>query len=137
MNYRLAHVCLGSTDLDASLRFYCDVLGMKKKFDFLKDGKRFGFYIEVADGAFIEVFIADHVEVSHAHPLRHFCLETSDIDAVHKRLTDAGFAPSAKTMGCDKSWQIWVKSPEGLSFEFHEYTPESSQFTGADCIVDW
>ena len=38
----LAHVCLLSSNLDRTLDFYCGVLGLKKKFDFIRNDQRNG-----------------------------------------------------------------------------------------------
>ena len=136
MKLKLAHVCLGSPDLTQSEEFYCRVLGMRRLFDFVKDGECVGFYLEAGDGTFIEIFRSESGAVTRP-PLRHFCLETDDLDSVVRRLREAGFSPSEKKLGCDQTWQTWVESPEGLRFEFQQYTPESSQHSGAACTVTW
>ena len=43
----LAHVCLFSKDLNRSLDFYCGALGLRRHFDFIKDGELFGFYLQI------------------------------------------------------------------------------------------
>ena len=43
---QIAHACIMTHDLAASEHFYCDVLGLKKAFEFNKAGKRIGLYIE-------------------------------------------------------------------------------------------
>ena len=136
MKLKLAHVCLGSPDLAKSENFYCRVLGMRRVFDFVKNGECVGFYFEAGDGTFIEIFKSESAPAPNP-PLRHFCLETDDLDSVIQRLRDGGFAPTEKKLGCDRTWQCWVESPEDVRFEFQQYTPESSQFTGANCTVTW
>lgn len=136
MKLKLAHVCLGTSDLSRTEDFYCRILGLKKKFDFLRNGELFGFYIELADETFIEVFKGEDRKAD-SPPLRHFCLETDDIDEVGRRLREGGHEPTEKKLGVDRSWQIWVDSPEGVRFEFHQYTSDSTQRTGETCIVDW
>lgn len=136
MKLKLAHVCIGSPDLAATERFYCETLGLTRKFDFYRAGRLYGFYLALSDETFIEVF-EEKSTPADSPPLRHFCLETDDIDLVAKRLQEAGYAPSEKNLGTDQSWQIWVESPEGLRFEFHEYTENSAQHTGATCVANW
>lgn len=134
----LAHLCLGADDLKRSEWFYCDVLGFKKKFDFIKEGAQFGFYLQICDANFIEVFKSGGVqEGEHSPRIKHFCLEVEDIDAIEKRLVENGVATRGKKLGADNSWQIWCKDPSGIDIEFHQYTEKSSQVTGEDCIVDW
>jgi hypothetical protein len=59
---RLAHACLFSTNLERTKSFYCAILGLQVKFAFLKNGRLFGFYLEVAEDQFIEVFVWDHAQ---------------------------------------------------------------------------
>ena len=133
----LAHICLVSQDLARTVEFYCDTLGLRKKFDFLKDGKVFGFYLEIDDRHFIEVFHGDGAAGNAHRPLTHFCLEVDDLAEMRQRLLSRGISASEKTLGCDGSWQLWCKDPDGIDIEFHQYTPESSQFTGRPCLANW
>ncbi|HEY5043042.1 MAG TPA: VOC family protein [Verrucomicrobiae bacterium] len=133
----LAHICIFSKDLDRSLDFYCVALGLRRHFDFFKDGKLFGFYLQVSPGQFIEVFMAGaDLEVRHQR-IHHVCLEVEDIDVLRDALIKRGVEVTPKKLGCDETWQCWCKDPDGTEVEFQQYTPRSSQFTKTNCIVDW
>ena len=134
----LAHICIEAVDLKKTQWFYCDVLGFTKKFDFIKDGVQFGFYLQINESNFIEVFKADENREAPQRPrVKHFCLEVEDIDAVEKQLTENGIKTRGKNIGADNSWQIWCRDPTGIDMEFHQYTEVSSQITGENCIVNW
>jgi lactoylglutathione lyase/glyoxylase I family protein len=134
----LAHVCLLSRDLEKTLDFYCGTLGLKKGFDFLRNGKLFGFYVQVTERQFIEIFQAgDDSEEAPPRRITHFCLEVNDVEAMRSRLVERGIEVTEKKLGADHSWQIWCKDPDGTSIEFHQYTPESTQLTGKACLVNW
>ena len=133
---RLAHVCLAAEDLESTERFYCEGLGLRKAFNFVRDGNVTGFYFEVADGNYVEVFRQDQIRADGACPIRHFCLEVADIDAVASRLTFHGYDVTEKKLGADHSWQAWTTDPTGVRIEFHQYTEESCQKTGQDCLLD-
>ncbi|HEX4342249.1 MAG TPA: VOC family protein [Verrucomicrobiae bacterium] len=133
----LAHVCIFSKDLERSLDFYCGSLGLKRHFDFMKDGKLFGFYLQVSTGQFVEIFRTDSKDEIRAQQIHHICLEVEDIDALREMLMKRGVEVTPKKLGCDQSWQCWCKDPDGVSLEFQQYTPQSSQFTRAHCTVDW
>ena len=133
----LAHICLFSKDLNRSLDFYCGALGLRRQFDFLKDGKLFGFYLQISPGHFIEIFKADPAAEVRSQRIQHFCLEVGDIDALRDTLIKRGVEVTPNKMGCDQTWQCWCKDPDGIDFEFHQYTDQSSQITGKNCIVDW
>jgi catechol 2,3-dioxygenase-like lactoylglutathione lyase family enzyme len=133
----LAHVCLKSTDLDATANFYCGVLGMKRLFDFTRNGKLIGYYMKADNLTFIEVFESGEVDKIEKQVLNHLCLETSDINALQKSLTTRGLEPGPVHLGADQSYQFWMKDPNGMAIEFHQYTEKSSQFTGKAVEVDW
>ncbi|NBC03036.1 MAG: VOC family protein, partial [Bacteroidetes bacterium] len=76
---RLAHICIHTQDLAATERFYCDVLGLEKGFDFIKDDALFGFYIKLGNDSFIEVFKGNPGSVGN---INHLAIETDDIDQV-------------------------------------------------------
>jgi catechol 2,3-dioxygenase-like lactoylglutathione lyase family enzyme len=133
----LAHLCIHSKDLNRSLDFYCGALGLKRHFDFFKDGVLFGFYLQVAPGQFIEIFKADPAAKIGGQRIHHFCLEVDDLDAMRDALIKHGAEVTQKKKGCDETWQFWCKDPDGVDLEFQQYTPKSSQFTKTNCIVDW
>ncbi len=134
---RLAHANIVSDDLAASEHFYCDVLGMKKAFEFYKNDALYGFYVECGDTTFIEVFMQTE-EVNLERPIiRHLCLEVADLDSVIATVRSRGWEISDKKRGCDQSWQAWITDPDGVRIEVMQYTEQSSQFTGAPCNVTW
>jgi len=132
---QLAHACIMSSNLVATEAFYCGQLGLKKTFDFIKEDELYGFYLELGNGTFLEVF----AEPAEDHPsrIRHLCLEVEDIDRVVAELDAKQVAHTDKTLGADNTWKIWIKDPDGIDIEFHQYTDQSSQASGADCLVDW
>jgi len=133
---QIAHICLGATDLKKSEHFYCTTLGLKKKFRFLRDGKEFGLYLDLGNNTFIEIFEQSALEPSARQPIQHVCLQVDDIEQVMTALRAHGYAVSDKQLGADHSWQCWVSDPHGVRIELHQYTAESSQVTGRDCVFD-
>ena len=134
---KLAHVCLYVEDLGRSVEFYSK-LGFQKRFVFNRNGKLFGVYLEFGGGNFIELF-EDASRSAAAAPgrLAHFCLETPDIDAATESLSARGIGFSPKKLGCDSTYQIWLKDPDGNEFEIHQYTENSSQIVGGEVEADW
>ncbi|MDR3458649.1 MAG: VOC family protein [Verrucomicrobiae bacterium] len=133
----LAHLCVFAWNLERSRAFYCDVLGLKQHFDFHKDGRLFGFYLQVAPGQFIENFSTEAAAETGRQRIHHFCLEVTDMDALCGQLVKHGVAVTPKRLGCDQTWQYWCKDLDGTEVEFQQYTPQSSQLTKTDCAVNW
>ena len=129
----LAHVCIKSADLAKTTEFYCGVLGLEKLFQFTRQGAVIGFYLRASPGTFIEVFHEGNLPAGKdALVLHHFCLESSDLESLRKPLLAKGYAPTEVKLGADHSYQFWVNDPSGVALEFHQYTGQSSQYTGQD-----
>ncbi len=133
---RLAHVCIGATDLAEAEHFYVQLLGMEKAFDFIRGGQRFGFYVKAGETTFIEVF-AEKTTPNYERPLmKHLCLEVEDLDATRAQLIKRCVEVTDKIMGGDNSWQAWITDPSGVRIELMQYTENSTQFSGAPVIFD-
>lgn len=131
---QLAHICIHTEDLDATRRFYCDALGMRKGFDFIRDGKPFGYYLQCGQQTFIEVFKGKPAEVGN---INHLALQVEDMDALRHQIESQGYHVGPKKMGADQSWQCWLEDPNGTRIELHEYTAQSRQIIGGVCEVNW
>ena len=131
---QLAHICIHSRDLEETGRFYFGALGLEKGFEFIKDDALFGYYIQLGNNTFIEVFQGDPGGVGN---INHIAIQTDDIDAVIERVKEHGYDIGEKSLGADHSWQVWTADPSGVRIEFHQYTPESMQLIGGTCPVDW
>ncbi len=131
----LAHVCISAKDLAATERFYVTGLGLKKGFDFIRNGQNIGFYLELGRLGFIEVFKRDEVDAKANGPIQHLCIEVDDIDRLVQQLTAHGYEATPKKLGADQSWQSWTTDPSGVRIEFHQYTALSSQTTGQNCLL--
>lgn len=131
----IAHVCISAKNLDETERFYCSCLGLARKFSFIRDGEVYGYYLQVNENNFIEVFRSDAVSSEEMPLIRHFCLEVDNLDRAIEQIKRFGVDTSEKKLKCDNTWQIWTTDPNGIKVELQEYTPKSSQITGKDCIV--
>ena len=134
---RIAHVCLGARDLERSVAWY-EKLGFRQLFDFTRAGHRFGVYMKLAEGSFIEIFEDPGMGEVVNNGILHFCLETDDLDRLTAALAERGVDFSPKKLGVDGTWQIWLEDPDGNRFEVHQYTLDSAQHTGGVSIeADW
>jgi lactoylglutathione lyase len=133
---RIAHVCLHVRDLQRSVDFYAK-LGLRTKFQFTRGGAPFGVYLEIADSSYVEIFEDKNRGPVENTGIGHFCLETEDVDALSDHLRARGIPFTDKKLGCDGTYQIWLKDPDGNSFEVHQYTPASTQKTGGTVEADW
>lgn len=133
---RLAHVCIGATNLSESERFYVEKLGMRKAFDFIRGGRQIGFYLNVGETTFLEVFIQNEAPNLERPLLKHFCLEVDDLDATIAKLEALEVEVSPKKWGADRAWQAWITDPSGVRIELMQYTDNSTQFTGEAVVLD-
>lgn len=128
----LGHIAIRSRDLDESLRFYKDILGLEEAFRLCgEDGKPYIVYLYIAPGQFIELFpngtkLGDHGR--EVIGFVHTCLEVEDVQAAFALMKERG-APidSEIIIGNAKCKQFWLHDPDGNPIELMELPPESMQ----------
>ncbi len=129
----LAHACFIVRDLDVTIDYYCNKLGLKPAFDFINDeGKRSGVYVHAGGRGFIEFYIgkakpADEMPEGQRPSYQHLCLEVEDFDGTIAELRRRGVAVRDIRVGKDRSHQAWLTDPDGNVIELHGYTPQSKQ----------
>lgn len=132
---KLAHVCIESADLEATERFY-GCLGLTRQFEFRNPaGLLIGYYLRFDDRTFLEV-----IRVRRTRPeglVRHFAIESDDIEALRGRLLAAGFEASDKRLGEDDTWMVTTRDPNGVFIELHQYDARSMQLHGGVCQIDY
>ena len=134
---QIAHICIMSHDLEATERFYADLFGLQRSFNFYKDGELHGYYLGLGGRTFIEVFHNPTAAAGNNPLINHMCLEVESLDTVIAHVRANGHEITDKKLGADNTWQAWIDDPSGVRIELFEYTEKSAQFSGADCIVDW
>ena len=124
----LAHVCFTVSDLERSIAFYQDGLGLKPAFDFVDEsGRRYGLYLHAGGRNFIELFEGQLGQPAEQQSYRHICLEVDDIHATVQALSERGVQVGEIKLGKDQSYQAWITDPDGNRIELHGYTAESWQ----------
>jgi len=136
---QLAHVCVLTHDIKAAEYFYCNVLGLKKAFNFTRHNGVFGFYLETGGRTNIEVFENPAAPFRTQGQTDHLCLEVDSLDKAIEVLRKHGIEirDNAKKLGVDDTWQAWIKDPSGTKIELFEYTAKSAQFVGGDREANW
>ena len=127
MSISIGHLAFNVQNMEASLKFYKEALGIDKAFSLHgKDGKPWIEYLKVAPNQFIELFY--NGTGSQNGNFSHLCLKVDDINAATKRVEDAGYKiDSGPSQGMDGNWQSWVKDPDGTRIELMQISPESPQ----------
>lgn len=129
---QIGHIALTVRDMEASLRFYCDILGFHKAFNILDDQENpWIIYIKIGNGQFIELFYGGETKpepVNKPIGYNHLCLEVEDIYKVAEHLKAHGVTLDVDPkQGKDLNFQCWVKDPDGNRIEFMQMNPESPQ----------
>ncbi len=124
----LAHACFHVKDLEVSLAFYRDKLGLVPAFDFINEqGQRTGVYLHLGGRTFIELFIGKPEAPAPNQSYKHICLEVDNLQATMQTLQQRGVEVTGFKRGKDQSWQAWITDPDGNRIELHHYTAESWQ----------
>ncbi|MDR0473475.1 MAG: VOC family protein [Treponema sp.] len=128
----LGHVAVRARDIEASAKFYTEVIGFKEAFRMnnLEGGKLGMIYLYTAPSQFIEIFPNGGGELTDNNTigLKHICIEVDNAAQFQEELRARG-APidtELKT-GHSKCIQFWTHDPDGNRIEFMELPPESLQ----------
>ena len=118
----LFHVAIKTNDLDATVKFYTDVMGMK-----LAKRPDFGFpgaWLELADGVpIIHIYAggpalgADGKTPYGTSAIDHVSLTVTGWDECLERVKKAGYDWRASIVPGTTLWQIFVHDPSGVMLE--------------------
>ncbi|WP_395821672.1 VOC family protein [Devosia sp.] len=124
MAYRLDHIALLVRDLDESVAFLTDVLGLTEMPNPM--GGTAIRWIEIGDGRRFHVQAGDISRV-HVEKQTHFALSTSDFDSVLARFcrdaipfSDMKGTPGAINTRPDGMRAIFLEDPNGYWFEIND-----------------
>jgi len=128
----IGHTAYTVENMEKSLDFYCNVLGLKKQFELNRPGgEPWIIYLKIKDGQFIELFYGGSVKNSWKSEnigYSHLCLEVEDIHEIAERIKSKGISLDTEPkQGSDLNWQCWVRDPDGNRIEFMQMNPESPQ----------
>ncbi len=133
---RLSHVGIRTSDLDASLKWYTEVLGLKEAFRLERDGRVVIVYLHLTQNTFIELFAPRPDQA--APPKTHFSIEVTDIEGavqdILPRLPDLSVRKREITTGMDGSRLFNFFDLDGHRIEFQEFPPESQE---AQAMARW
>jgi len=131
--FGIAHLAITAKDMEKSLDFYTNALGLKKVFEIPEPetGKPWIIYLYVGGRQFIELFYNGSKDNPWKPELRgfnHLCLEVDDIHTATDKIIKAGYTlDDPPKQGADHNWQAWVKDPDGIRVELMQIDPESPQ----------
>ena len=123
----LSHVGVPTSDLEASLRWYKEVMGLEEAFRLVRNDKVALVYLHLSPDTFIELF-APRPELTPP-PKTHFSIEVTDIEAAVADVVER--LPRDKVhrivTGDDGSRLFNFFDPDGHRIEFQQFPPESQQ----------
>ena len=137
------------SDMDQSLRFYHDGLGLEILFDRILDGPYLpvvlgldfaalrAVYLIIPGGGYVELLDYQGIErfPAQSRPCDfgagHLCLYVDDVEAMHARLVGLGFAARSRevvdiTMGPNTGARsCYMTDPDGYAVELFQPRPEA------------
>ncbi len=124
----LAHACFYVSNLERSVQFYRDQLGLTIAFDYRdEDGCVRGLYFYLGQRTFLEMFERAIDGPAERESFRHICMEVDDMDQTVASLRERGVEVHGVARGRDRSHKAWITDPDGNEIELHQYTPDSAQ----------
>jgi lactoylglutathione lyase len=142
MKARYGHIAIRARDIEATAKFYREVLGMPEEFR-MQDptGTKLGsVHMFVAPSQYIEIFPNGTDEFSpgeHTIGYSHLCLEVDDLAKTLAEVRGRG-APIDTELkkGYSKCLQFWTHDPDGNRIEFMELPPDCLQVAANKRIAE-
>ncbi len=133
----LSHACFTVSDLEKSIEFYRDGLGLAQAFALdIPEINLHGVYMRVGARTFIEMFQGDPVSTPGNATYKHICLEVDDIEATVAEIRGRGVEVGDISLGKDNSYQAWIADPDGNRIELHQFTADSLQVKAMERLGD-
>ena len=131
----VAHIAFNVKDIEKSLHFCCDILGLEMAFEMKdKDDKPWIYNVRVAEGQYLELMLGGVHEYSYRPAnvgFSHLCLEVGDIHELAEKLRENGMPLDVEPkLGRDLNYQCWARDPDGNRIEFMQFSPASPQVKG-------
>jgi lactoylglutathione lyase len=129
----LGHIGIKVKDIDKSLAFYTETMGLPEMFRLHRDdGRVWLVYLRITDDQYLEIFpeaAQDRAPGPDANGINHFCLIVENIEEIVRQLSDKGVPLHLplKT-GADNNRQAWILDPDGNRIELMEMAPNALQF---------
>lgn len=133
----LGHIAVRAGDIEESLRFYTEVLGLKEAFRMhTPDGVLATVYLYIAPHQFLELFSRGTrrgVTGSDVIGLCHICLETRDIHEAYAQVCQYGGPIDREiSVGQSKCLMFWTHDPDGNPIEIMELVRGSMQLEASE-----
>lgn len=130
----IGHACFVCKDIEASLDFYCNKMGLKLiGIQNNDEGKPWLHYVRIADGVYLELIPDGEGENPNAgwktaRGFNHVCIETDnlieDVETLRSRGVVIDIEPKTAV---DRNWQAWIMDPDGNKIELMMIDPDSPQ----------
>ncbi len=129
LDIRFSHVSIGVSDVDRSLEFYRDVLGMDVVFDHPLSGAPFAGRAAggLIGGVFVELMRLDGQGLDAASPVRNppgvqvLSLSVPSADEAHAMVAGAVGSRAKMPFDVDGVRMFFVTDPDGAVIEFIEF----------------
>lgn len=119
------HIAIQTTDYEASVAFYTEVMGMTEVVGFESGGRRV-VMLDIGDGSHMELFEpipgTQPANDATGNIVFHFALQTTDIEAALERVREAGMEITVELrttdLGSLNVSLAFFKGPSGEVIEF-------------------
>ena len=128
----LGHVAVRTSDIEKSVKFYTETLGLKEAFRLYgPEGELSIVYIYIAPDQFIELFVngrKEHKTTDDEIGFCHISLQIDSVEKYYEEILSKGIEPDTGILlGRAKCRMFWVHDPDGNPIELMELPPESMQ----------
>ena len=124
------HIVLNISDIDRSLQFYMDVLGLKaERLDEYRKGEAPFPSVRISDDTLIDLFPSKDMPLGESAPknLNHYCMvaEALDLNELVDNLREQGVTvlqePVSRWGAHGRAMSVYILDPDGNQVEIRSY----------------
>ena len=129
MKVKLSHIGFNVSDMEKSIDFYVNGLGLQRAFSYKANGADWIEFIQTDPSHYIELFYEKEGKSYHYEngSFRHLSLECEDCIVYAEEIKSRGYEIwKEPVLGPDHNYQFWVKDPDGHPIEIidtREHSP--------------
>jgi lactoylglutathione lyase len=139
---KLSQIALQVTDIEASLKFYCENLGLRHLFNFCdENNKPWMYYLRVSDYQYLELIPRKEKTPAGEGSFHHMGLIVEDVHAAAQELLQKGVklyhGPAAMnhgfmaaeeiTPGLDNNLSFYTEDPDHNNVEIMQFSKDAKQ----------
>lgn len=113
---KIEHITINTADLDASIEFYKDIIGLEINVDLREIAKMPIVFLSNGEGETC-IELIENADIAYSGSGLSIGFNVDDVDAAHKLMASKGLSPSPMICPNPNTKFFFIKDPNGVSIQ--------------------